>query len=146
MLAGPILIALLLCAGKVSANDSSDPLLDHFARISVFAFGPVGYAGVISQGERDFRRIRSRPSARGDFENLLAVGNRQAKAYALVGLRELDPKSFKKLASSLGRSTEDVVGETGCIGSHQPLRSVIKRITADEFQIYASIPQTTPEP
>jgi hypothetical protein len=65
--------------GITYAAERSDPIVDRMAEVNLFAFGGVGFAGVISEGERDYRLILSRPSAQADFEKLFAVGTLEAK-------------------------------------------------------------------
>jgi hypothetical protein len=71
-----------------------DAVLDRLSKVERFAFGPTGYAGVTSEGEKDFRAVLGRSSALTDFEKLFAEGNIQAKSYALVGIRKLSQNAF----------------------------------------------------
>jgi hypothetical protein len=131
-----ILAVLLVFVSPAHAGDSVDPVLDRIARVDRFAFGGTGYAGVISQGEKDYRAILSRPSAEADFEKLFAVGNSQGKSYALVGLRALDARRFKQISRSLRNSTEEVVTQSGCIVYHESIGVVLRRITAGDYSFY----------
>jgi len=128
-----VFAVLLLCASLAHAGDTADPILDRLSKVDIFAFGRIGYAGTISRGERDYRLILSRISAETDFEKLFAVGNAQAKAYALVGIRALDQKRFMQLSQPLRDSTEEVITESGCIVGHEPFEALLKRIGAGEF-------------
>jgi hypothetical protein len=141
-----ILTTLVLSVAMAHAHDSDDPVLARLAKVVQFAFGGTGYAGIISQGERDFRRIQIRSSAKADFEKLLAVGNPQAKAYALVGLRQLDAKRFKQLSASLRDSTEEVVTQHGCIIGRESLGGILKNIDAGVFVMYTRVVPMSAEP
>jgi hypothetical protein len=141
-----ILTTLVLSVPMAHAHDSDDPVLARLAKVGRFAFGGAGYAGIISQGERDFRRIQIRSSAKADFEKLLAVGNPQAKAYALVGLRQLDAKRFKQLSGSLRDSTEEVVTQHGCIVGRESLSGILKNIDVGAFVMYTRVVPMSPEP
>jgi hypothetical protein len=134
--------AVLLCPNFARAGDATDPTLDRLAKVDIFAFGGIGYAGMISRGERDYRVIFSRTSAEADFERLFVVGNAQAKAYALVGIRALDQKRFTQISQPLRDSTEEVITESGCIVEHQPFGGLLKLIAADEFSRYSNIRRT----
>ena len=134
-----ILSVLLLLVSTAYAGDSGDPVLDRLAKVDRFAFGGTGYAGIISQGEKDYKIILGRPSAKTDFETLIALGNPQAKSYALVGLRELDHRRFEQASKSLRDSTEDVATQNGCIVSHETLGVILKRIDADYYSVYSAI-------
>jgi hypothetical protein len=131
-----VIVALLASASVVQAGDSADAALVSLAKVDIFAFGGVGYAGVISQGEKDYRVIMSRPSALADFEKLLAVANAQGRLYALVGIRILNKDRFKQLFQSLNSATDEVTTEKGCIVDRQPFGIVLKQIDHDEYAKY----------
>lgn len=126
-------MVMLICVASAQVPTTSDAALDRLAKVEIFAFGPVGYAGVTSLGEKDYQLIVSRPSAATDFERLLSVGNAQGKSYALVGIYALNPNHFKELSSSLRDSKVDVTIEDGCIVSHESLSSVLKHVEAGEY-------------
>ena len=128
-----ILMVMLVSAASAQAPATSDVALERLAKIEIFAFGPVGYAGITSQGEKDYKLILSRPSALADFEKLLSTGNAQGKSYALVGIRAVNPDHFKILSTSLRDSNADVTTERGCIVSHESLGSVLRRIEAGDY-------------
>ena len=69
----------------------------------------------------------------GDFEKLVAVGNPQAKSYALVGIRSLNPKRYEELSRSFRESKDNVVTQRGCIETREPLSEVLERIEAGEY-------------
>ena len=83
---------LLLLTWAVTTH-AADPL-QTLSSIHDFAFGGIGVAGTTSEGEVAFREIYNRPSATADFLKLLNSGNPQAKCYALVALRSLDPQIY----------------------------------------------------
>lgn len=132
-----ILAVSLVLVSIAHAGDSIDPVIIRLAKVDRFAFGGTGYAGVMSQGEKDYRVVLSRPSAETDFEELFAVGNPQGKSYALVGIRTLDPGRFKKVSAPLRDSGEEVVTQSGCIMYHEPLGVVLRRITAGDYAVYS---------
>ena len=125
-----LFIALAIGGGRIPAADAPDDLaLQRLATADVFAFGPVGWASAISQGETDYRLILARTSAKADFELLFMRGNIQAKSYALVAIHKLDPKRFTELALPLhDAKTEVRTMSGGCIINRQTIASVIARI------------------
>jgi hypothetical protein len=133
-----ILAVSLLFVSIAYAGDSVDPVLDRLAKVDRFAFGGTGFAGVISSGEKDYRVILSRPSARLDFEKLFVIGNSQGKSYALMGIRTLDPGRFKQISRPLRGSSEEVVTQSGCIVYHESLGTVLNRIDAGSYLLYGS--------
>src|SRR5882672_9258145 len=100
-----LVLAFAFCS-LAFASEPADPVFDRLAKVGIFAFGGVGFAGITSRGELDYKIIFSRPTALRDFERLYAVGTPQAQCYALVGIHILDPKKFQELAKSLTKSTE----------------------------------------
>lgn len=131
------MIFLVLCSvSPVIANDTVDAAVNRLSTVERFAFGGVGFAGVISKGETDFRLVLAQPKpiALSTFERLYAVGNPQGKSYALAGLKKLAPQRFTELVAALGKSTEEVEVMRGCIVSHEPLPDVAKQIGQGEFR------------
>jgi len=126
------IIPLLFFA--VPQTTQPDAVLDRLSKVERFAFGPTGYAGVTSTGEKDFRTVLGRSSAVTDFEKLFAEGNKQAKSYALVGIRKLNPTRFKELARPLRDSKESVTTMEGCIISDEPFTSILKQIEAGKYR------------
>ena len=130
---GAIIFGLLAVWLLAAAETPSDPALNRLAHVDHFAFGGVGFAGVTSLGEKDYRLILARPSALADFERLFAVGNIQAKCYALAAIHDLDHRKFAELASRLRNSKGQVRVMSGCIVSQQALSSVVARVEAGAF-------------
>ena len=84
---------------------------------------PAVCSNAISQGEKDYKLILSRPSAMADFEKLLSVGNPQAKCYALVGIRTLELNRFKELLRTLRNPKEEVQAQFGCMRARESIGS-----------------------
>jgi hypothetical protein len=126
-----LIIGLFFAA--VPQTTQPDVVLERFAKVQRFAFGPTGYAGAISTGERDYRIVLARSSAQPDFERLFAEGNVQAKSYALVGIHKLNPIRFRELARVSNSSKEIVATMKGCIVSHERFTSIIKRIESGTY-------------
>jgi hypothetical protein len=131
-----MMAALLLTVAVVQTTGPFEAAFNRLAKVEHFAFGGVGYAGQISQGQKDYEIILSRPSALADFERLYAAGNPQAKAYALVGIRKINPERFKQLAQPLRDSQENVVTMGGCIVSHETFAGVIRNIESGNYDRY----------
>jgi hypothetical protein len=126
------IIAFLVFGHMVQAGHP-DEVLSRLARVEQFAFGGVGYAGVTSQGEKDYRVVLSHSSALADFEKLYSAGNLQAKSYALVGIRKLNSDRFKELSQSLRDSKDEVTTLHGCIVSHEPLGALVRQIEGGKY-------------
>jgi len=112
----------------VQANDTVENSFARLSKIDRFAFGLTGYAGVISQGEKDYRIILSGASPIERFESLYKVGNPQAKCYALVGISILRPDRFQELVLTLKRDKTEVITQNGCFVSHMTIGEVVTQI------------------
>jgi hypothetical protein len=127
------LIVLCLClTSTTKAAENRDAIVNRLANVEVFAFGGVGFTGAISPGEKDYRLLRSQPAAEADFERLFTIGNSQAKCYALVGLRQLNPEKFKTFSASLRPSKVEVSTMHGCIMRHERMAALVERIQAGD--------------
>ena len=124
-----LLAAILLFAVPLTAEDT---VLDRLSKVEQFAFGPTGYAGVISEGEKDYKAVLASSTALPDFEKLLSEGNIQAKCYALVGIHKLNAARFKELVRSLD-SKQTVSTMEGCIIFRVPFTHVLKQIAAGKY-------------
>jgi len=125
-----LMMALLLFTVPPNGHDV---VLEQLAKIERFAFGPTGYAGDMSEGEKDYRTVLERSTALADFEKLFTEGNIQAKCYALVGIHRLDAGRFNELARSLRKSDETVTTIRGCIVLRVPFTQILERIAADRY-------------
>ena len=108
-------------------NESNQALI-RLVSVDRFAFGGIGFTGLESQGEADYDAILSRPSALAEFETIYLVGNSQAKAYALVGLHQLNLDRYRELAEPLRHSTELVLRQRGCLVWGETMAAVIRQI------------------
>jgi hypothetical protein len=134
-LCGSLLLAAFLIATATQGEEPVNGALSRLKSVEIFAIGPVGYAGITSQGERDYRAILVQPLDRSVqlFKELYATGNPQAKGYALAGIRKRDPVWFKQIYSQLGSSKEMVTVERDCIVSSEPFGTIAKEIDAGKF-------------
>jgi len=131
-----VAILLLLCGIASFGDDSVDSAVKRLSNVEIFAFGGVGYGGVTSKGEIDFKLVLAQPPpvALTAFEKLYATSNPQGKSYALSGIRQLNPSRFKNLLESMRASTDQVEIERGCIISHELLPEVAKQIDRGKFR------------
>jgi hypothetical protein len=132
----PLILLLFFSVLPVLADDTVDAAVNRLATIGQFAFGGVGFAGVTSKGETDFKFVlaQPKPTARNAFERLYAVGNPQGKSYALSGLKKVAPERFAELVATVAKSTEEVEVMRGCIISREPFPEVAKQIGQGNFR------------
>jgi hypothetical protein len=129
---------LMACSLPIHAEDTVGAAIERLSRVDVFAFGGVGFGGVTSQGEIDFRFVFSLPSAVASnaFEKLYVTGNPQGKAYALFGIRKINPSRFKEILASASKSAEYVAVMRGCIVTNETLPDVVKQIDNGKFDLF----------
>jgi hypothetical protein len=132
-----LLVAVCGVALAQSAGSDSDAV-KRLSKVRMFAFGGVGFAGVTSQGEKDFRVIFAEPPATSlaRFENLYADGTPEAKSYALAGIRKLDGSHFKELLQTLQSSQEKVMTMQGCIIEDRTMAQVAKSIDSGQYDFW----------
>ena len=123
-----IAIVLLMCGMFGQADDPTDAVVKRLSQASIYAFGGVGFVGKITRGELDYRLILSlpKPEAEAAFEKVYASNNPQAKAYALNGMKQVNPARFKELAQAAQDSQQDVTVGRGCVISREPLSAIAK--------------------
>ncbi len=137
-----ILIFVFLVLGCVAhAQDLAASALKRMTDTPYFAFGGVGRAGQTSKGEIDFHVLMAQPTeaALRSFEKLYATGNAEAKAYALAGIRELNPEEFNQLVESIQNSSQQVTTMGGCIVRHRLLTEIaadLKSGTYDDRMLH----------
>jgi hypothetical protein len=129
------IFAFLFGLGLVNTGFCADSF-KQLASIHDFAFGGIGYAGTTSEGEILFRRIYTSESAEKQFRDLLKDGNIQAKCYALVALRKLDPKFYKTQIDQFKKSKKSVSTIGGCMIMVLPMCSVSVNIDNGTYDSY----------
>lgn len=136
-----VMVYSLIAIGSISAQGFSpriDAAAARLAKAHIFAIGGVGFAGVTSEEEKDFRLILADHQAEKVFGGLYQRGNNQAKAYALLGLYLLGSDRYRDIYISLSTSNEELHLMQGCILSNEKLNVVAKRIDVGEFSRPAS--------
>jgi len=75
----------LVSVWGLTCQASGDPVVERLGKVKMFAFGGVGFASVMSQGEKDYGQVMSRAVRQEILEQLFKTGTVEAKSYALVG-------------------------------------------------------------
>ena len=126
--------------GMSAGNSSEDSAARDLAAAKSLAFGGVGVAGLMSEGERNLRAVLERPNASQQLQAALAHATPAGKLYILVGLRRCDRAAYKKVFDSLGRPNDDVEVVRGCMISKEPFRQVLSQVEDGRFDEYLSRP------
>src|SRR6266480_6590531 len=98
---------------SVAAASENTPVRD-LAAAKSFAFGGVGVAGLMSEGERNLRAVVERPDASRQLQAALSHATPAGELYILVGLRRCDRVAYQKIFASLPRPNGDVEVARGC--------------------------------
>jgi hypothetical protein len=124
----------------LAATSSENSAIRDLAASKSLAFGGVGVAGLMSQGERNLRAVLERPDASQQLQAALAHATPAGKLYILVGLRRCDRAAYQKASDSLARPNNDVEVVRGCIISKEPFRQVLSQVQDGRFDDYLSQP------
>ena len=126
--------------GMSAGNSSEDSAARDLAAAKSLAFGGVGVAGLMSEGERNLRAVLERPNASQQLQAALAHATPAGKLYILVGLRRCDRAAYQKVFDSLSRPNDDVEVVRGCMISKEPFHQVLSQVQDGRFDDYLSRP------
>lgn len=140
----PVIITLIagivLSHPGISVATSGNSAVRDLAAAKSLAFGGVGVAGLMSEGERNLRAVLAQPDASQQLQAALAQATTAGKLYILVGLRRCDRVAYQKIFDSLGRPNEEVEVVRGCMISKEPFRQVLSQVQDGRFDDYLSRP------
>jgi hypothetical protein len=140
-LALSFIAGIILAQGGVSAAATSEnSAARDFAAAKSFAFGGVGVAGLISEGERNLRAVLLRSDASQQLQAALAHATLAGELYILVGLRRCDRAAYQKIFGSLARPNDNIEVARGCMISREPFRQLLSQIQDGRFDDYLSRP------
>jgi hypothetical protein len=136
-----LVVSGLLAQSYLSIADSSEnSAADNLAAAKSFAFGGVGVAGLMSEGERNLRAVLERPDASQQLQAAIAHATPAGELYILVGLRRCDRVAYQKILGSLARPNGDVEVARGCMISREPFRQLLSEVHDGRFDDYLSRP------
>lgn len=135
-MAGLVLSQLGVSADNLSEHSATRDL----AAAKSFAFGGIGVAGLISEGEQSLRSVLQQADASEQLQAAIAHATPADKLYILVGLRRCDRAAYRKIFESLGRANDDVEVARGCMISKEPFRQILSQIENGGFDGYLSRP------
>src|SRR5262245_18361560 len=136
-----IIAGIVLSQPGISADTSSEnSAVRDLAAAKSLAFGGVGVAVLMSEGERNLRAVLERPDASQQLQAALAHATPAGELYILVGLRKCDRAAYQKIFGSLAVPNDDVEVARGCMISHEPFRQLLSQIQDGRFDDYLSRP------
>ena len=127
-------------SGVSVAATSENSAAREVAAAKPFAFGGIGVAGLMSEGERNLRAVLERPDASQHLQTVLSHATPAGKLYILVGLRRCDRAAYQKVFDSLARPNDDVEVARGCMISREPFRQLLSEVQDGRFDDYLSRP------
>jgi len=122
------------------ATSSENSAVRDLAAAKSLAFGGVGVAGLMSEGERNLRAVLERPDALQQLQAALAQATPAGSLYILVGLRRCDRVAYQKVLDSVSRPDDNVEVVRGCMITKEPFRQVLSQIQEGRFDDYLSRP------
>ena len=134
LVAGLVLSQPCISAATSSENSAARDL----AAAKSLAFGGVGVAGLMSEGEGNLRAVLQQPDASQQLQAALAHATPAGKLYILVGLRRCDRAAYQKVFDSLSRPSDEVEVVRGCMVSKEAFRQVLSQIQDGRFDDYLS--------
>ena len=134
LITGIVLSQLGISVGASSENSAARDL----TAAKSLAFGGVGVAGLMSEGERNLRAVLQQPDASQQLQAALAHATPAGTLYILVGLRLCDRAAYQKVFDSLARSNDDVEVVRGCMVSNEPFRQLLSQLNDGRFDDYLS--------
>jgi hypothetical protein len=136
-----LIAGIMLEQSGVSVAATSENSAAHdVAAAKSFAFGGIGVAGLMSEGERNLRAVLERPDASQQLLTALSHPTPAGKLYILVGLRRCDRAAYQKVFDSLARPNDDVEVARGCMISREPFRQLLSEVQDGRFDVYLSKP------
>lgn len=105
-----------------------------------FAFGGIGAAGIISQGEAALRTILDESDAVTQLERMLPHATDAGRLYILVGLRMRDRSAYKRAFDLYSKHDSTVETVRGCMISKESFQAVMREIDRGNFDILLKQP------
>ena len=124
---------LLLAFSAFSEELSTNQAIQTLITTEYLSFGPVGFAGVISQGELAFEAILKQTNALELFTSVLKKAKPEGQMYALCGIQRVAPKKFPELSQPIIDANPTVNTMTGCLASEQPASALITKIRRGSY-------------
>jgi hypothetical protein len=122
--------------GVSAATSSQNSAARDLAAAKSLAFGGVGVAGLLSEGERNLRAVLAWPDASQQLQAALRHATPAGTLYILVGLRRCDRTAYQKVFDSLSRPNENVEVVRGCMISKEPFRQLLSEVQDGRFDDY----------
>jgi hypothetical protein len=105
-------------------------------KTTIFALGGVGYAGIMSQGERTLREILKESDAPRRLESVLPNASAAGQLYALLGLRLRDRAAYQRALEEYRAQDAKVQTMRGCIMQRESFRKLVEQIERGDYDSF----------
>ena len=129
-----------LIIGAAPVHAASETALQ---KTTTFALGGVGFAGIMSEGERMLREILKEADAATRLESVLPKASAAGQLYALLGLRLRDRAAYQRALEKYRANDEKVQTMRGCILQRESFRKLVEEIERGEYD--SALAQEWPE-
>ena len=102
-------------------------------KTTTFALGGVGFAGIMSEGERMLREILKEADAATRLESVLPKASAAGQLYALLGLRLRDRAAYERALEKYRANDAKVQTMRGCILQRESFRKLVEEIERGEY-------------
>jgi hypothetical protein len=103
---------------------------------TTFAMGGVGFAGIMSEGERALREVLKAPDAARRLESVLPNASAAGQLYALLGLRLRDRASYQRTLEKYRAKDAKVATMRGCLMQRESFRKLLEEIERGEYDSF----------
>jgi len=131
-----LVLILVFSMKSIGFPTEKTQLMTRLSRATSFSFGGTGFAGEITQNEKDFFIVLNGDSAIIDFEEVFRIGTPEAKCYALAGIHFLNRAKFEEMIRLFHDSKKQVQMMAGCKLFHQPIDEIIETIKKGGYTQY----------
>lgn len=127
--------ASLLCAAMLHAGERAGSN-EALRQTPTFALGGVGYAGIMSEGERTLREILKESDAARRLKSVLPDASPAGQLYALLGLRLRDRSAYQRALEKYRAKDAKVQTMRGCIMQREPFRKLVEQIERGDYDSF----------
>src|SRR5438874_775949 len=134
-----LIMGIMLSQADISlAATSVNSAVRYLAAAKSFAFGGVGVAGIMPQGEGNLRAVLQQPDASQQLQAAFVHATPAGQLYILVGLRRCDRPAYQKIFDSVPRHNDAVEVAHGCMISRETFRQLLSEIQDGRYDDYLS--------
>lgn len=103
---------------------------------ATFALGGVGFAGIMSDGERTLRGILKDSDAARRLEGVLPDASPAGQLYALLGLRLRDRAAYQRALEKYRANDAKVQTMRGCILQRESFDKLVAQIERGDYDSF----------